>query len=1292
MKRSRLRQLALCSLVLMLFGESRAAPPFKEYTFGFAGTVPVAADYDGDGVDDLAVYHASSGNWYIFRSSLGFIQEQFGFSGTIPVVGDYDGDGKDDKALFDPATANWYVFRSTLGYLLTQFGFPGVKPAPGDYDGDGKSDLAVYDAPNGQWYIFRSQLGQWNPQFGFAGTVPVAADYDGDGKTDIAVYNPPSGMWYLSRSSLGFLQQQFGFAGPLTAPADFDGDGRADYGLFNTNNHSRIFHTWQSTRGYYTITFPATGLPHPADFEGDGQKKLVVYNPVQGKWFADLTFIDWDLDGLPKSWEVAHGLNDQDNGSQNPAHGPGGDPDGDGYQNIYEYLGGSNPNNPGSTPPPTLTIAPGGMTIQQAIDSVNQPYAVIRLGPGTYSGPGNRDITLRGKKLMLVSQAGPDTTVLDAGLAGRGFGFIHGESRQSVVSGLTIIHGYAADGGGIQCITSSPTIFNCVIKRCEATAFGGGIALFGSSPRVVGCDFIENRAGAGGGAAYFSIHATTSFVLYGSSPVIERCLIEGNRATNGPGIFSADLPATHPYTGSNCATVTLLRCRIAGNVGGTGSGAVQLHDGKAILDTCIIIGNRASGMVRSSVNSGSGVTMKHCTIMNNLASSSPVGSGIFCSTMGGDAIALKNSIVWGNHPATAQVFAEKVGGLVADSCNVDQTPFPYLTNHAVFNNTLQVAPQLGSSGRVKAGSPMRNAGSPAFSVSPDIDGEPRDAQPDLGCDEFVDADGDTLPDYWETLYGLSPSVYHDPSGDSDGDGLTNAQEADQETDPLAPDTDGDGLNDAEELLLGTKPLSPDTDDDGLSDGDEVDQGTNPNSADTDGDGIPDPDDPAPNENGLADDVVLYVDSDGGAPQQVVSRNRVVLVPQGTKALYYRVTVFSREYPQFTSTQSQFDDVVTWSMDAPSPLQDQPLTSYHVNALHSQFGPGDFPGGNVVVKEGILNYSALTQHGPSSLNLEATAMNVSDSALGSGVGIQVSVLKVKLDNDGANTKFGFDDKTTPSKPWVCVEKFESTKIKATVDPASVVDQIYFDQGDFDGEKFSFSPAQPTASPQSVTIAGPGSEHIGWPWAEGTFYARAGCAVSSCPLCDEMGVFVGEDARPPTRYFVVSDPTYSATIPSPVPSDPNSEISSRWLQAAITPNALASVHTLQITYDTDGDGKLDNTGIELTVLVEEAAHAIGLANRSAEPNAIWVFFVEDIHFVQSDQDQAVGGFFRPSFNSCFIASESRSVQIVSQITAHEWGHAVGCNHVNNPFTGDNLMYPDTSGIADFISLWSWQEVER
>lgn len=88
----------------------------------------------------------------------------------------------------------------------------------------------------------------------------------------------------------------------------------------------------------------------------------------------------------------------------------------------------------------------------------------------------------------------------------------------------------------------------------------------------------------------------------------------------------------------------------------------------------------------------------------------------------------------------------------------------------------------------------------------------------------------------------------DGSGDSDGDGLSDAQEAELNTDPSAVDTDGDGLTDGDEVLVyGTAPLAPDSDGDGILDGDEVSQGTDPLSpasypgapVDSDGDGLPD---------------------------------------------------------------------------------------------------------------------------------------------------------------------------------------------------------------------------------------------------------------------------------------------------------------------------------------------------------------------------------------------------------------------------------------------------------------------
>jgi hypothetical protein len=72
-----------------------------------------------------------------------------------------------------------------------------------------------------------------------------------------------------------------------------------------------------------------------------------------------------------------------------------------------------------------------------------------------------------------------------------------------------------------------------------------------------------------------------------------------------------------------------------------------------------------------------------------------------------------------------------------------------------------------------------------------------------------------------TATSVTFSVTADPN-DPDGDGLTNAEEAQQGTDPNNPDTDGDGLTDGEEVhTYGTDPMKKDTDKDGLTDGQEV---------------------------------------------------------------------------------------------------------------------------------------------------------------------------------------------------------------------------------------------------------------------------------------------------------------------------------------------------------------------------------------------------------------------------------------------------------------------------------------
>ena len=270
--------------------------------------------------------------------------------------------------------------------------------------------------------------------------------------------------------------------------------------------------------------------------------------------------------------------------------------------------------------------------IQAAIDDCNNGDTVI-VAPGTYTGPGNRDIDFKGKGIT-VRSIDPNNaeivalTIIDCNsipyyLA---FHFHSGEDANSILSGFTITraYGYGYTSGAILCENSSPTVSNCTITANARTAgrggAGGGIYCNKSSPIVSNCTISGNSSALGAG-----IYCSQSNLL------VTNCLFAGNSCERGGGIYC------------NRSSVVVINCLFSGNSSAAGGG-IYCWQSNVVVDNCIFSGNSVESDGGAIYNYQGNLSLTNATVTQNRAESR---GGAVCCDISGKAT-ITNSILYFN--------------------------------------------------------------------------------------------------------------------------------------------------------------------------------------------------------------------------------------------------------------------------------------------------------------------------------------------------------------------------------------------------------------------------------------------------------------------------------------------------------------------------------------------------------------------------------------------------------------------------------------------------------------------
>ncbi|MGE0479411.1 MAG: right-handed parallel beta-helix repeat-containing protein [Phycisphaerae bacterium] len=228
----------------------------------------------------------------------------------------------------------------------------------------------------------------------------------------------------------------------------------------------------------------------------------------------------------------------------------------------------------------TLDVPAEYATIQAALDAAIDGDEVV-VAPGAYRGAGNRELTLRGKRIVLRGGgASPAHTVIDAEHQTWALRVDEGEPPGTRIENVTFTSPLAdANGGGVRIGGASTPVFErCVFQGASGLAFQ---LTAGAQVKVRDSSFLDNLGGSAGGAvgAGFGNHRILRGLL------LDRCMFRGNTAQYGGALYSP----------SN-VTLRVRNCLFVGNSAEMGGAIYAALDGfpELVIAGSTFVGNAAA--------------------------------------------------------------------------------------------------------------------------------------------------------------------------------------------------------------------------------------------------------------------------------------------------------------------------------------------------------------------------------------------------------------------------------------------------------------------------------------------------------------------------------------------------------------------------------------------------------------------------------------------------------------------------------------------------------------------------